>query len=300
VRTLLALSYDYRQGKQLCLSAELPELYEYILRNDQHDKFLLAEMLHLPSEKYIGEQMEMVDVDAIHAAREFVLSEIANRLHNVFIETYHDLHDAQAPYQFNMEEVGKRQLKNLCLTYLMLLPSYVDMGVQQFEQALKLNMTDTLTAMSALSNVDSPLRDKILDKFYNAWQHDALVVDKWFAIQAATKLPIALQQVKKLMRHEAFDIKNPNKVYALIGTFGHRNPVNFHAPTGEGYAFLRETVEQLDKLNPQVAARMIKPLTTWKRYAKERQVLMQKQLELILLNKNISKDVYELVTKSTE
>jgi len=117
---------------------------------------------------------------------------------------------------------------------------------------------------------------------------------------AASILPTALNQVKKLTRHDAFDIKNPNNVYALIGTFGHRNQINFHAEDGEGYAFLRDIVQRLDKLNPQVAARMVKPLTMWKRYDKERQTLMLAQLTLLLQDKKISSDLYELVSKSIE
>ena len=123
-------------------------------------------------------------------------------------------------------------------------------------------------------------------------------MDKWLSIQAASKLPSTLEQVKKLTKVEAFDIKNPNKVYSLIGTFGHRNAVRFHQANGEGYVFLREIVQHLDKLNPQVAGRMVKPLTGWKRYDKERQALMRKQLELILQDKHLSPDLYELITKS--
>jgi aminopeptidase N len=196
-----------------------------------------------------------------------------------------------------MEDVGKRQLKNRCLLYLMLLPEFVDLGKKQFDAALKSNMTDTQPALFGLTNADTPLRGQCLNEFYTTWKHDALVVDKWLAIQASTKLPTALQEVRKLMRHEAFDIRNPNKVYSLIGAFT-RNSVNFHSRDGEGYAFLREVVQQLDKLNPQVAARMVKPLTTWSRYDKERQELMREQLELLQQDKKLSPDLYEMVSKS--
>ncbi|TAK76000.1 MAG: aminopeptidase N [Gammaproteobacteria bacterium] len=298
LRTILNLVQDYQQEKPLTLSREFIDMYAYLLKQHMDDTFLLAEMLIMPSERYIGEQMRIVEVDAIHAVREFVLTEVAKSLHLLFHEVYRQHHDS-SPYQFNMQEVGKRQLKNRCLGYFMRLPQYAHIGMQQFEASLTSNMTDTSAALIALSNQDSPLRAQALDQFYTTWQQDALVVDKWFAIQAATRLPIALQQVKKLLRHEVFDIKNPNKVYALIGTFGHRNEVNFHVRTGEGYAFLREVVQQLDKLNPQVAARMVNPLTTWKRYDKERQALMREQLDVLLQDK-LSTDLYELVTKSLE
>lgn len=299
VRVLLKLIADYQRDVPLQAPRELASMYEYILQHETSDYYLLAEMLYLPSEKYVGEQMEEVDVDAIHAVREFAITEIAKQVEALWLATYHQ-HHVTGAYHFSMEDVGKRQLKNRCLSYLMLLPKHAGLGMVQFEASLTSNMTDTQSALAALSNLDSPLRDKSLDQFYATWKQDALVVDKWLALQAATKLPIALKEVKKLMRHPAFDIKNPNKVYALIGTFGHRNSVNFHAKDGEGYAFLREAVQQLDRLNPQVSARMVKPLTTWGRYDKERQALMREQLDVLLQDKKISKDLYELVSKSLE
>jgi aminopeptidase N len=297
IKLLLNLVRDYQQDKALQLPKEFFEMFDYVLKHEQEDKFLLAELLTIPSEKYIGEQMEIIDVDAIHAAREFVITEMANQLQAILLETYRQNHDASGVYHFSAKDIGKRQLKNRCLLYLMLLPQYHELGLQQFQASLTSNMTDCQPALTALANTKSQA-EQSLNRFYSVWKHDALVVDKWLAIQAACKLPDTLQNLKKLMRDSAFDIKNPNKVYALIGTFGQRNPVNFHAKSGEGYAFLREVVQQLDKLNPQVAARMVNPLTSWKRYDKERQELMQEQLELLLQDKKMSRDLYELVSKS--
>lgn len=297
LRTMLHMVQTYQKNKELLLANEFQEIFEYILTRNDHDKLLSAEMLILPTEKYIGEQMEVVDVDAIHAVREFVLTELANKLQSAFVKVYNANHEANKPYEFNMEEVGKRQLKNRCLAYLMKLPQFTKTGMQQFEASLNVNMTDTLPALMSLANIDSPEREKAMQKFYETWEEDALVLDKWFAAQAASILPNTLTQVKSLMQHEGFDIKNPNKVYSLIGTFG-RNLANFHAKDGSGYVFLREVVHQLDKLNPQVAARMVNPLTTWRRYDKERQRMMREQLELLLQDKKISMDLYELVTKS--
>ncbi|VVC76098.1 Aminopeptidase N [Aquicella siphonis] len=299
LRLMLGLVRDHQHDKGLALPDEYPDMFGHVLRQEQEDKFLLAEMLMLPSEKYIGEQMEVIDVDVIHTVREYVLHEIAQRLQKVFLETYQHNHDVSGLYQFSMADIGRRQLKNRCLSYLMLLPGYEEIGLQQFEVSLKKNMTDAQAALVALANRNIPARTAALDSFYQTWKHDALVVDKWLAIQAASKLPDTLHVIRKLMRHEAFDLKNPNKVYALIGTFGQRNAVNFHSKNGEGYAFLREMVHQLDKLNPQVASRMVKPLTAWKRYDKERQELMREQLELLLHeNKKLSRDLFEVVTKS--
>lgn len=298
LNVILNLIKDYQQDRPLSLPKGMASIFEYILNHDK-DKFLLAEELMLPTEKYIGEQLKVVDVDAIHNVREFVLRELARALDSHFIKTYAENH-TEGKYEFSMEAVGRRQLKNRCLYYLSLLPQHHDLVWNQFEKSLKTNMSDTQPAFHCLVNIDSPRRAKAIEKFYDVWRHDALVVDKWLAIQAATKLPSALQDVKRLTHSEAFDIKNPNKVYSLISVFGNRNAINFHARNGEGYAFLREIVAQLDKLNPQVAGRMVKPLTYWQRYDKERQELMRSQLEMLLNDKNISSDLYEIVTKSLE
>jgi aminopeptidase N len=299
LQLMLNLIRDYQQQKPLIAETlnEWLGVFQYLLRQPTQDNFFLAEMLSLPSEKYIGEQLKVIDVNAIHAVREFVRTQIAQQLQALLLEVYQQ-NAQERPYQFNITDVGKRQLKNACLSYLLLLPDFAALGMQQFNQALKNNMTDCQAAFAGLVNSVTPLREQAINHFYQTWQHDALVLDKWFALQAMSKLPNTLQQVKKLMRHEAFDLKNPNKVYALIGSFANQNQIHFHAENGEGYAFLRDVVQQLDRLNPQIAARMVKPLTLWQRYNKERQHLMKEQLEILLQDSKLSKDVYELASKS--
>lgn len=298
MRVIMRLIESYRKDKSLVLPSEIIEMYEHVLTHYQDDKFLLSEMLTIPSEKYIGEQMQVVDVDTIHEVREFVLSEIANELQSLLHEIYLENHDTSGTYRFGMQEIGARQLKNRCLSLLMMLPQYTDIGARQFDMSLGKNMTDTQAALVALVNSSAAVRESALARFYEHFKHDALVVDKWLAIQATSKQGDVLANVRALMQMSAFDIKNPNKVYALIGGFGNRNPVHFHAQNGSGYRFLGEVVGQLDKINPSVSARMVKPLTTWKRYDKERQVLMREQLDLLLQDKKISTDLYELVSKS--
>lgn len=296
LKWILKLVETHQKGHVLSLEKEVIELYRYLLTHETKDLFFLSEMLSVPSEKYIGEQMSVIDVDAIHAAREFILNELATHLSALFLAHYHRLNHAK-PYQFDLISIGERQLKNKCLSYLLLLKEHQSLGVAQFKQSLNKNMTDTMTPFAGLVNIDIPAREAVLSDFFEMAKQDALMVDKWLSVQAACKLPTTLDTVKALMQHPAFDIKNPNKVYALIGTFGARNAINFHAKNGEGYVFLREVVEKLDKINAQVAARMVKPLTTWNRYDKERQALMLQEL-LKLKQLNLSPDLFELVNKS--
>ncbi|OGT53272.1 MAG: aminopeptidase N [Gammaproteobacteria bacterium RIFCSPHIGHO2_12_FULL_42_13] len=299
-RVLLQLISDYQQKKPLTIFTNFIAVLRQALDNHQIQDGLLANMLTLPSERYIAEQMLTVDVDAIHAVREHILLAIAKELEPLLAKTYQQCHSPKQPYLFNNQEMGKRQLKNICLAYLMLLANedYTNLGKQQFEQSLLHNMTDTMAALRSLVNLDSSISTQVLDQFYNTWQKEALIVNKWLAIQASSKSPNTLCKVKSLFKHEAFDIKNPNKVYALLGGFCQHNLVRFHVNSGEGYELLRDSLLQLDKLNPQVAARMITPLTEWKRYDSHRQRLMQKQLEFIVKQNSVSKDIYELVSKS--
>jgi aminopeptidase N len=274
----------------------------HVLQTQQDDAWLLSEMLMLPSEKYVAQLMTEIDVDAIHTARETMLIAIATQLRDDLLQVYQSNHVSAQSQTFSMKAAGQRYLKNRCLSYLMLLAdaSCIQLGVTQFESALSHNMSDTIGALYSLANTNSAERELTLAKFYQTWRHNQLVIDKWFTLQATSKLPDTLSNVKKLLQHEAFDIKNPNKVYALVGAFGQHNPVRFHAATGEGYAFLSDVVQRLDAMNPQVAARMITPLISWRRYDKNRQSLMREQLEVIIKKQGTSRDVYELTSKSLD
>lgn len=298
---ILKLVADFQDKKPFIINENHVEAVRSLLHAKITDKLFLAELLILPSEKYLAEEMPIVDVDAIHAAREFVLDSLAERLKADFLAIY-QANNTDGHHEFNMIEMGRRRLKNVSLHYLMRLkdPLIHEIGFLQFQQSLAENMTDTIAALRALSHIDINERTMALNAFFDQWQQDPLVINKWLSIQAESQLPDAIAHVRALLQHPAFDIKNPNKVYALIGAFGARNPVHFHAATGEGYALLGEVVLTLDALNPNVATRMVKPLTDWQRYDLHRQKLMREQLEKILNKKKISRDLYEIVSKSLE
>ena len=192
-----------------------------------------------------------------------------------------------------------RRLKNTCLSYL---GRINDPGIHgecylQFSEAE--NMTDTLAALGTLSSIDCPQRELALDDYEEKWQHDTLVMDKWFVMQATSTLPDTLDNVKALMNHKLFDMKNPNKVRSLIGAFANGNPVNFHKTDGSGYEFLADRVLELDKFNPQVASRMVRALMNWRQYEEGRSALMRAQLERIkAVELGLSGDVFEIVSKS--
>ena len=296
INVLLDIVDDIQKQNKLAMSPLLLSQLEAILQDKQLDPALIAKMLTLPSENYLAAQMQVADVDAIHQAREFAKQQIAISLKRLFNERYESLSQTKK-YQFNADDMAARSLKNLCLSYLV--ASHDPLQIQRCLRQMKVtdNMTELLAGLRLMVDQAGPEREHALRAFYEQWKHDRQVVDKWLSVQAVSKLPDTLLRVKALMTHEAFSIKNPNNVRALIGQFCRNNPVHFHAKDGSGYRFLAEQILKLDKLNPQVAARMLGALNSWRRYDAERQQLMKASLEHIAAEKALSADVYEIVTK---
>jgi aminopeptidase N len=257
------------------------------------DPAFAAEALNLPAETFLAEQMDVVDPDRLHQSRNSLRRELARALEKEFLSTYGRL-KVVGPYSPDAVSAGRRALRNLSLSYLVEI-GHSKLAFEQFRTAD--NMTDAMAALSALANVDCPERLPALESFYAHWEHDPLVVDKWLAVQATSRLPDTLKRVNELLSHPAFDIKVPNKVYALIRAFA-SNHVRFHAADGSGYAFLADQVIALNKLNPQVAARMTRAFDRWKRFDQGRQEKAKAQLERIRDTQGLSKDVGEIVTKA--
>jgi len=297
VNTLLRLLPDWRARRTLELEPVFIEAFGRVLADREADPALLAQALTLPSEAYLADQCDVVDVEAIHAVREFARARLASALREQWQAAYAALTE-QGPYEFSAAAMARRWLKNLSLAYLMELdePDIHAQCLHQFEAAN--NMTDALGALATLVHHDIPERHEALAAFYHRWQHDPQVVDKWFALQAGSRLPDTLERVKVLMDHPAFKLTNPNKVRALIGRFCQGNPVRFHAADGYGYTFLADQVLALDGLNPQIAARLLGAMSRWRRYDEARAALMRAQLERVRDHQGISKDVYEIAAKS--
>lgn len=265
------------------------------------DKAMIAHMLVLPAESYLIELSDVANIDALHQAREAVKDAIAKQLSGVFLSVYR-LNQNEAPYEANARRVAERALKNVALSYLMQPDDaeFVSLCEEQFKSAT--NMTDTSSALRALvgsrASGASEAAEKALSAYYDRWSDEALVIDQWFAIQANCPLPGTLDRVKALMAHEAFDMKVPNRMRSLVAQFAMANIVNFHEAGGSGYLFLADRVIELNAINPQMAARMLGPLTRWRKFDEGRQQLMKTELQRILDTEDLSPDVYEIVTKS--
>ncbi len=269
-----------------------------LLNDKKLDNALKAQALILPSESYLLEQLEVADVDAVFDVRKQLRLIIAAELKTEFEQCYQTFATTSA-YQFNARAAGKRSLRNLSLTYLMARgdEQASQLGYEHFNQAD--NMTDTMAALSQLVHIESDYTQKALDSFESQWSDDALVMDKWFMVQASAQHDNVLDRVKALMKHRCFDFKNPNKVRSLIGTFAGANLKAFHNKDGSGYQFVMDQILALDKFNPQIAARLVKIFSRWKHYDAERQQLMQAELQRAS-REQLSPDVYEIVSKSLD
>jgi aminopeptidase N len=295
-----SLLEDYAAGRALQLDAAFVAAFADLLDNKSLDDAFLARMILLPSEAYIAETCEVVDVHAIHTVRQFIRRTLANKLRAKWLAIYHGRR-MQNAYEPSAQAIAQRSLVNTALAYLMADDQYaeVDLCYQQFNDAN--NMTDQFAALSCLVNSGAAHEDgaaaEALEQFYRQWSHEPLVVNMWLSVQAGEATPGALARVKKLLDHSAFDAKNPNKLRAVIAVFAGQNPTNFHAVDGEGYAFLADRVIALNKVNPQIAARLVVPLTKWRRYPEASQRLMRAALERILAVDELSKDIFEIVSK---
>jgi len=258
----------------------------------------VAEALTLPGESTLAEAMAIVDPDALHAARNALRKHLAEQLEGEFAGLYAAL-APNAPYAPSSEQAGRRALRNLCLGYLSELDTAGTrhLAMQHFRQAD--NMTDQFAALSVLANIidNCPERLEALDEFYGRWQHEALVVDKWLQVQSTSRRPDTLRTVTTLTAHPAFDIGNPNKIYALIRAFG-ANLARFNAADGSGYAFIADQVIALHDRNPQVASRLARCFDRWKKFDAGRQAHARQALERIRDHAGLSRDVLEVVTRS--
>ena len=266
--------------------------------NDPHlDSAFIAEAIRLPSEAYIGDQMVQVDPDAIHAARDALQRRVGKELEPL----WRDVHARTRANGFSLSAAAKgaRKLRNSALIYLVASGAADGPAVafSQFDEAD--NMTERQSALATLANDRSDEREAALDIFYNRYRDDALTLDKWFQTQAFASHPDTVDLVEELAGHPDFTLANPNRVRSLFGAFA-GNQWAFHHRSGKGYRLVADCIIALDKLNPQTAARLVPPLGRWRRFDEERAALMRGELQRILSQPGLSKDVTEQVSKSLE
>ena len=280
------------------ISRSYLQAMQSLARSSITDLSLLAEALRLPTENYVLQKLEQVDPDRLYQAYHRVKRQLAAFLETDLVDVYRKYRSTGA-YRFSREDVGQRSLCGVCLDYLTSLAAHrtdlAELCRRHYQEAG--NMTDRMIALTAAVQLEGDLRDELLADFEQAWHREPLVMDKWFAVQASSSAADTVERVEKLLHHPDFSLNNPNRVRALIGSFG-QNHFHFHHHSGSGYRLVTRVILQLDALNPQVAARMAGPFVSWRRYDGKRQELLCASLRCMVEKPGVSRDLYEVANKS--
>ncbi len=273
------------------LDARVIEAIRGIILDESLDKALVAEILAFPSAAALIEQVETVDLDALQAAREFVIDELAEACLDELVTRYRSL--------IKEDNAASRAFKNICLVLLSRVSSeYEGLVTEQYHAAT--NMTDSLAALKAAVSGLLTCQQTLMADFEQKWVSTPLVMDKWFSLQASQNTPEVLTEIKALTEHESFSFNNPNRVRSLIGFFVAANTYQFHDASGSGYEYLTDILVKLNELNPQIAARMITPLIQFSKFDDGRQQKMKACLLRLKALPNLSKDLFEKVEKALE
>ena len=253
-------------------------------------------MLILPSEKYLGELLDVVDIHKLRQVRETIRLSIATE-HEALLLKHYQKSLTSNEYSITPEAMAQRRFKNTCLAYLLTLKKdvYFDLCRQQYETAD--NMTDQIACLQPIVNYHHPVRNQIVSDFYEQWKDTALVVDKWFSAQGLSYQTDSLTTIIKLFDHPAYSLSNPNRARSLLGALI-GNLSAFHQVDGAGYEFAVNKIVELDKINPQVSARMANAFLHWRKLLPAQAALMKAQIERMAATPHISKDLNELVTTS--
>jgi aminopeptidase N len=262
------------------------------------DAAFVAELVTLPSEIYLGQMQDILTPVEIHNAYVDLKTSLVDAHFDLIIERFDDL--AVVSKGTGQHSKGVRKLRNLLLEYMALSKTY---SSEARSRALALyarseNMTEQLAALTVICHSDWTEKDDVVNSFYRQWEHDDLVIDKWFAVQAQNPDSNVITHITNLMDHSAFTYENPNRLRSLISTFSLLNQVNFHSVDGSGYNLLSSVIAKVDLVNPQTAARMVAPLGRWMRLDDERKERMKKSLYALQSQPGLSNDVKELVEKS--
>ena len=297
-RAIFDLMTSLAEGKNVDPNPRFIDSMVEIANDKELSPGMLSYLLCLPSHAALSGQLDIIDPELLQNARKVLRTAVADRLQMKFSELY-DAMSSDEAYEPSQEQIGRRRLRNVCLSYLSVASTGngVEMCATQFADAS--NMTDSISALACLANLDVPQRQTALSDFFEKWQDEDLVVDKWLSVQASSSASDTFARVVALKEHPAFDIRNPNKVRSLIRTFA-ANPVHFHSADGEGYRFVADCVLELDKLNPQIAARIASAFAQWHRYEPSRSLQMKQQLQRISEQDKLSPDTSEIVKLSLQ
>lgn len=294
---LLRMIASIRAEKPAKVDRAYLDAIGYVLDDADRDLAFAALAVLPPSEQEIAQSMPIVDPEAIHTARETLIAAIAKTHKKRFAALYQRLSSDES-YSPDAKQAGRRALRNVSLRYLANSKSAdaILMVEKHFNSAR--NMTDMAAALSIISDIDTPERKAMFDAFYARFASDPLVIDKWMTMQALSALPDTLDHIRALTRHSAYSVENPNRVRSLVHAFAMNNQLRFHAADGAAYRFIADVALQLDRINPQVAARLLGVFETWRRFDARRQDLIKHELERVREAPDLSRNLLEVASKT--
>ncbi|MEZ5856329.1 MAG: aminopeptidase N [Hyphomicrobiaceae bacterium] len=269
---------------------------DVIARDDRLEPALRAQTLTLPSESDVARVIaHNIDPDVIQMTRKALRKRIAVQLGDT-LEALYKRSAVKGEYEPTREQIGQRTLRNTALGLLAARAKADDIARAQRHFQTAKNLTDEIAGLAVLSDVRGPERAAALERFYERWKDDHIVIDNWFAYQAASSLPGVLGNVRKLLKHPLMSLENPNKVRTLIGAFA-ANATAFHRRDGSGYQFLTEKVLEIDRFNPQLAARLLTAFRSWRTMESGRRKLAEQALKGVVKSKTLSRDAFEIVSR---
>ncbi len=284
-------------GSEARVNVRFVQAVGAVANDDSLEHAYRAAFLALPSESDVAQAIgENVDPEAIHAARENLRSALGRSLRPILEENYEASAPAE-PYRPDAESAGKRALRQACLSLLAAGRSRFGIAKVKEQARTATNMTEAMGALSILSQVGGEAYDQALQRFYRRWKDEALVMNKWFALQATSPSPETLRRVKELTAHPLFSVKNPNRLRSVHGAFAHGNQVRFNDASGEGYEFVASAVIDIDGFNPQIASRLVGAFESWRIFESKRRALALAALRRVLAKKSLSSDVFEIASK---
>ena len=300
LRFLTSATAAFRKGEEPAAASAYASALAATLRDETLEPAYRAEVLKLPSETDVAREIgSNIDPDSIHRAREWLRAEVSRELHSELVGLY-EINAAPGPYSPEAEDAGKRALRNTALSLLAATGDERDvMRVSAHYDTAK-NMTDKIASLAVLTHLEGKPSESAFDDFFEQWKDDHLVIDKWFALQAMSSHGAAPERVETLSKHPLFSLKAPNKVRALIGAFANMNPTGFNRADGAGYKLVADAVLEIDTFNPQISARLLGAFKSWRMLEPARQEKAETALKRISLYDNLSRDLFEIVTKTLD
>jgi aminopeptidase N len=294
----LDLISNYQTDTKSELNEKYIQAFGKLLNDDKIDLLFKANALSIPAEEIFLQEQDTLDFVATHNVRNYIIKTLATRFKDDFLNLYNQNHDV-SEFSLDIEAVGKRAIKNKALEFLFTLGTedVYQLCYSQFENAN--NMTDEFTGLKLLSSCHNDFREKSVKSFYKKWKHETLVMQKWLMVQAQSESKDTLSNCMELEKDSVFDITVPNLVRSLVGAFVANN-VCFHDGSGDGYQYLADKIIELDALNPQVAARLASGYKHYENLNLHNKEIMKEALLKIKLHPNISKNVYEIISKIIE